>query len=327
MSNINSGQFFNNLVNSFNRAAMNNIQNTVSANQQAQELYTAQQLLPQTTAQLTQTLNELSALNQQQTINMLKDLLQFPKNFEQILQQLTVTSQTARQNTALMLLASNLNLSQLSSLLQSSSKEALTNLYQMLAQYNQLGVNLKNEQLGQISKLISFVSASSTSDVLSLKTLMLMYLPWLPLTDPDAFKLEMAQKESGGAVGSDDSVTILIKTENYGNLQAEINKTGEDGIKIELTSSETFPQKDFVLLMKEESKKYSININFELSRKEAFNKTKNEKSQTQVCMNTSPGVNPFLILISNALIKNVHTIDSKENLREQRKEKVDNGKS
>ena len=43
-------------------------------------------------------------------------------------------------------------------------------------------------------------------------------------------------------------------------------------------------------------------------------------------MNTSPGVNPFLLLISNAVIKNVHIIDVKENLKEQRKEKLD-GKS
>ena len=44
-------------------------------------------------------------------------------------------------------------------------------------------------------------------------------------------------------------------------------------------------------------------------------------------MNTSPGVNPFLLLISNALIKNVHIIDDKENLKEKRKEKINNGKS
>jgi len=325
MSNINPGQFLNNFLNSISRAAMNNVQNPPVGNQPQQSSqgpYIAQPFLPQTTAQLAQTTAELNMLNQQQTVNMLKDLLQFPKNFEQLLQQLTTNPQTAQQTSALMLLASNMNLSQLSSLLQNNSKEAMTNLYQMLAQYNQLGISLKDEQLGQISKLISFVAASSSSDVQSLKTLMLMYLPWLPLTDPDAFKLELANKGNDGGDGGDDSVTILIATENYGNLQAEINKTAEDGIKIELISSETFPQKDLVILMKEESKKYSININFDLAKKEAFNKDKKEKSQTQVCMNTSPGVNPFLILISNAFIKNVHTIDSKVNLREKRKEKL-----
>jgi len=39
-------------------------------------------------------------------------------------------------------------------------------------------------------------------------------------------------------------------------------------------------------------------------------------------MNTSPGINPFLIVISGEFIKNVHCVDKKEKLREQRKEKI-----
>ena len=54
--------------------------------------------------------------------------------------------------------------------------------------------------------------------------------------------------------------------------------------------------------------------------KSEFDKEKAKTSKTKVCMNSSPGVNPFLILISGALIKHVHEIDSRENLREQRKE-------
>ena len=79
--------------------------------------------------------------------------------------------------------------------------------------------------------------------------------------------------------------------------------------------------------MKQESIKYNININMDIAAKEAFSKSKTEERKTQISMNISPGVNPFLLLISNSLIKNVHLIDSKENLREQRKEKLDNGKS
>ena len=331
MSNINWNQFSNNFTHNFNRVVQTDVQNTAQTlsnqTQQSNTPYIAQPFLPQTTAQLSQTVAELSVLNQQQTMNMLKDLLQFPKNFDQLLTQLAINPNESNQKVALLLLASTLNTAQLSSLLQNNSKQAMTNLYQILAQYNQLGMSLKDEQVGQLTKLISFVTASSTSDVQTIRTTMLMYLPWLPLTDPNVFKLEISNSASNGAVASDDFVTVLISTENYGNLQSDIYKTEQDGIKIELISSETFPQNDFTTLMKEESKKYSININFELSKKESFNKEKNEQSETQVCMNTSPGVNPFLLLISNALIKNVHFIDSKQNLREQRKEKLDNGKS
>ena len=329
MSNINPGQFFNNFSNNFNGINTNNIQNTpLNQNQmpQMQQNTPLDVLLPKYIAQFQQTTSQLAALNQQQLTNMIKDLLNFAKNFDSFISQLTVNSQNINQQTALLMLASTLNLSQLSSLLQNNSKDAMSNLYQMLAQYNQLGVSLKDEQLTQFTKLISFVAASSSSDIQSLKTTMLMYLPWLPLTDPDIFKLEIAQKNTAGGENNDDSITLLISTENYGNIQSDIYKTAQDGIKIEFTSSETFPQTEFKALMKEESLKYSINIHFTCAAKEVFNKEKKETAKTQVCMNTSPGVNPFLLLISNAVIKNIHIIDSRENLREQRKEKI-NGKS
>lgn len=329
MSNINWGQFLNN-YNNFSGINVNNTQNQPLNNNlmpQMQQNTPLDVLLPNYIQQLQQTTSQLASLNQQQLTNMIKDLLNFSKNFDSFLSQLTVNSQNINQQTALLMLASTLNLTQLSSLLQNNSKDAMTNLYQMLAQYNQLGVSIKDEQLTQLSKLISFVAASASSDVQSLKTTMLMYLPWLPLTDPNAFKLEITNAGSDNNDISDDFVTVLIATENFGNLQANIYKTQQDGIRIELITSETFPQNDFVILMKEESKKYSININFQLEKKEIFNKSKNENATTQVSMNTSPGVNPFLLLISNALIKNVHIIDDKENLKEKRKEKVENGKS
>lgn len=329
MSNINWGQFLNNFSNNFNRVAQNNVQNSQQTGQpqQSNTPYIAQPFLPQTTQQLTQTVAELALLNQQQTTSMLKDLLQMPKNFEQLLTQLSSMPQETAQKTALMLLASSLNTNQLSTLLQTNSKQAMTNLYQMLAQFNQVGMGMNDEQTSQLSKLISFVSASATSDIQTIRTTMLMYLPWLPLTDPNAFKLEIANTGSDGGIGSDDFVTILISTENYGNIKADIYKTNEDGIKIEFVSSQTFPQKELITLMKEESLKYNININLILETKEIFNKKKNEKSETQIYMNTSPGINPFLLLISNTVIKNIHIIDSKENLREQRKEKVINGEN
>lgn len=331
MSNINWSQFSNNFSGNFNRVSPNNVQNMPLAQELSQPAVqqqntSLQNILSNVSVQLSQTSAELASLNQQQTINMLKDLMNFSKNFEQLISQLTTNTSQINNKTALMLLASNMNFGQLSSLLQNNSKEAVSNLYQMLAQYNQLGVSIKDEQLNIITKMLSFVAASSSSDVQSLKTTMLMYLPWLPLTDPDAFKLEITEKNSQSSLDSDDSITILMSTENYGNIKADIYKTSEDGIKINFVSSLLFPNEKLNILMKEESKKYSININITFEKKESFNKQKNEESKTQVTMNTSPGVNPFLLIISNTVIKNIHNIDIKANLCEQRKEKLD-GKS
>ena len=329
MSNMNLNGIFNNyttegLRGSYNNFVYNNTESTDTETQKYFQPIPESYMLPsdEATKELPKITAELAKLNQQQTLSMLKELLNMPKNFEQFIQQLAAETTKTPAETALILLASTLNMSQLSSLLQNSSKEAMANLYQMVAQYNQLGVSMKNEQLGEISKLISFVMASSSSDVQTLKTVMLMYLPWLPLTNPEVFKLEMNKNGGNSSTNENDSITILIQTENFGNLKADIFKTVEDGIKIEITSSTVFPQNQLDVLMKQESKKFSININMFFDKKEVLNKQKNEISKTQISMNTSPGVNPFLLLISNSFIKNVHLIDEKENLRETRKEKL-----
>ncbi len=330
MSNINLNQFLNNFPNGYNQVNSSNVNNTL-LNQGSfiiQEQSTPLEVLfPKYITQLANTTNELVKMNQEQTVNMLKELLNFPKNFEQLLSQIVDNIQQDNKSLAFLLLSSSLNFASLAKMLQTGSKEAMTNLYRLLAGFNQIGVSLKNEQLNELSKLISIVGAMTSNDTQNVKNTMLLYLPWLPLTDPDAFKLEIGEKGSDAGTDSDDSVTILISTENYGNLQADIFKTDSDGIKILLITSKEFPQKDFEVLMKQESIKYNININMDIAAKEAFSKSKTEERKTQISMNISPGVNPFLLLISNSLIKNVHLIDSKENLREQRKEKLDNGKS
>ncbi len=341
MSNINWNNFFNNnFPNNFGNNGMkpNGAENTQFEPMpvplpmpKSPQQNTYDVLLPRYLEQLSKTTTELADLDKQQTVKMLKELLEMPKEFDKLMEQLATKqlpqSQQQSVKTAIVLLASHLNMSQLSTLLQHSSKEAMTNLYQMLAQYNQLGISIKDEQLGQISKLISFISASASTDVQALKTTMLMYLPWLPLTDPDAFKCEIGGGANSDSSSDDDNVTVHIATENYGNISIYILKTDRDGIRIQATSSQTFPQKDFTALMTEEGRKYGININFDLETKEAFNKEKQEKSLTQVYLNTSPGVNPFLLLISNSVIKNVHIIDSKENLKTERKERMENGKN
>lgn len=328
MTNINQVNIFNNAINSYNKVGINNVQNNVEQNiNQVQQNTQIQTLFPNTAKQLAQIFQELAMLNPQQNTAMLKELLNMPKNFELLLLNFITDKTQTNAQTALMLLASSCNLNKLASLLQNSSKDAMSNLYRLVAQFNEINMSLKDEQLSQITKLISFVGASAASDVQTLKTTMLMYLPWLPLTDADAFKLEISKNSPNSFSDSDDSVSVMISTENYGNIQAEIIKTSKDGIKIDANTSESFPQKDLIKLMKDESRKYSININFDFQKNITFNKDNIKESKTQIYMNTSPGINPFLLVISNAFIKNVHEIDSKEKLRELRKEKLKNGKS
>ena len=154
MSNINWGQIINNFGSTINSTTVNPAQKNNNSIEVGPQLYNPPQvhqakqqpILPQTTEQLAKTTAELALLNQQQNINMLKDLLKLPKNFEQLLNQIATTPDKATQKTALLLITSTLNTAELSALLQNSSKDAMSNLYKMLAQFNQVGMTVKDEQ-------------------------------------------------------------------------------------------------------------------------------------------------------------------------------------
>ena len=110
MSNINWGQFLNNFSNNFNRVSQTHVQNlqqpqNAQANEVQPAYYVADLSLPKTTAQLNQTMAQLANLNQQQTVNLLKDLMNFPKNFEQLLTQLTTNSTAVNKEAFLLLFA------------------------------------------------------------------------------------------------------------------------------------------------------------------------------------------------------------------------------
>lgn len=324
MSNINWNQFLSNFASNVNRPA--NVMpeepmplDTAIIKQTPVETR-VQNFFPGASAQFAQTAAELAALNKDQTAQMLKELLNMPKDLEGLLSRIAVNNNASNLKTAMFLLNSTLDIMKLSAMLQDTSRNASTNLYKMLAELNQVGMSLKDEQVSMLTKMISTVSSSSNSDAQSLKTMMLLYLPWLPLTDPDAFKWEISKKGGGAGGANTDSVTILISTERFGNLQAVITKTDQDSIKTEVVSSKTFPRDELVSLMKEESKKYNVHISCSTSVKSEFDKEKAKTSKTKVFINSAPGVNPFLILMSGALVRHVHALDEKERLKEERKE-------
>lgn len=326
MSGINWGQFLNNIMPNINKpnvpAQEVFSQQQISANNEQQINQQMQTLFPNATAQLAQTAAQLAEMNRNQTADILKDFMNMPKHMEQLISQLSSNSSYGDIKTAMFLLTSTLDIMKLSALLKNNSKDAMSNLPQLLSKLNQAGLILKDEQISQISKMLSAIStSSSTGEVQSIKTMLMMYLPWLPLTDPDIFKFEISKNGSDPFSDATDSVTVFIATDNYGNVSALIAKTDEDGVRVDANVSKDFPKEDLLLLIKDESKKYSVNINCNVSLKDEFAKEKIKKSKTKVIMNSSPGVNPFLILISGAFIKHVHNLDSKEKLQELRKEK------
>lgn len=337
MSNINLGQFLNSL---FKTNINSNVQANISSTAAAHEATgsnTPAVFTPLPTPRVsvnfkapeTQLINQQTQLNGADKSTYVKDLLNLPQTMEDFL--LLMTSNTASSATKLsskdlaaILFASNLDLSKIAALLQQNGKEALAKLIQMTAKFNQMGVDVKNDQMNELASVINAsISTAGASQNQALKSFLLLYLPWLPLGENTNFSIEIGSgaPEEGGE--SDDSVTILISTENFGNVQIVLFKQGSKAISMQIACSKEFPKEFVEKAIEVQAQNYNIQTGIAFEEKQVEKPKKQETSQTQVSLNTSPGVNPFLILMAHAVIKIVIGVDKAYSLSEDRKKMIE----
>lgn len=239
-----------------------------------------------------------------------KNVLNLPKDMNEI----TKYIQTAFQNQSGEVLQKNLanvdliNLSQFAQLFQLNGKEAVAKLISAMASASQQGIT-DVSQLKEMMKLInaSVSTASQNDSAQSLKLLMLMYLPWLPLKAETDYELEVSTSENKSEA-SESSVTVLITTKNFGNLKAFIMCEKANNVMISINCSKIFPKDDLKKLLENDAKKNSIQSEISFS---ATDSQPNEQGElkAQILMSNSNQVNQFLIIMANSLVKNTIEID------------------
>ena len=289
-----------------------------------------QQFVNQSTRSLYQFFANLQASQQLQTNEMslvLKDLLNMQKDMESFLTTMAdnrALAQLAKPDVAQLLMNSQIDLSKLMAFMQQNGKEALGKLFNMTAKFAPTG----NMTTGsQMSELIAILNActpkADTQQVQVLKNMMLLYLPWLPLGEQN-FSIEIGTKSENGENGADgeDTITILIQTVNFGNVQVLIFKS-DSTINFNISAGDIFPKEKVMELLKLEAKDYNVQTEMSFEKKEILSKVKKpENAQTQVSVNTSQHVNPFLILMAQTAVRIIIDIDKNASLIENRKEKL-----
>lgn len=104
-------------------------------------------------------------------------------------------------------------------LLQTTGKAALEKLQKMITTMNQSGI-YDTRQLKEMSVLINAcIPANDASQAQILKSLMVMYLPWLPLNESAGFNFGADSAEEGKKGAGEESITIIITTKNYGEIK------------------------------------------------------------------------------------------------------------
>lgn len=238
----------------------------------------------------------------------IKDLMNLPKDLAQAL--VLIQNKTASTQEIAKLLNTNITISTLTELIQVGGKDAINKLVIAMSNASKQGIT-DLTQLKETMKLInaSVSVAGQDNPNQTLKTFMLLYLPWLPLQEGVDFDLEVEGSPEEGKEGSEASITILISTKNYGNIRITLVLLGGGTISIIVNCSEDFPKEDLLKRLKEENKKHSIpsEITFEQN---IANSEETSIAQAKATISGMTKVNPFLLLMANAVIKHAIELDN-----------------
>jgi len=234
----------------------------------------------------------------------MKDLMKLPKEMQDIL--VLIQNNTTATKEVAKLMTTNINMAQLAEVIQKGGKEAMNKLILVMADASKQGIT----DLSQIKDAIKFINASvsvagqdNTNQIL--KTFMLLYLPWLPLQEGVDFELDI-ETSSGEEKESETTLTIMISTRNYGNIRVTLILLTPSSIDIFVNCTDKFPKEELLKRINTESKNHSIQTTTMFEEK-IIKRDDETPRQAKINFSNLNEVNPFLLLMANAVIK--HTID------------------
>ena len=124
-----------------------------------------------------------------------------------------------------------ISMGDVSKLILQNGKEAVASLIIAMATASKQGMN--NNQIQETLKIVnSCISmAESNNPAQSLKSLMMLYIPWLPLNEGVGFDLEISSQD-GETDSNESKLTVLIQTKNFGNLKGVFTLTTSNSVDI-----------------------------------------------------------------------------------------------
>lgn len=200
-----------------------------------------------------------------------------------------------------------INLMDISAMIQANGKDAIAKLITTMANSAKLGIN-DLSQLKETAKLInaSVAAAAQNDSAQTMKLLMLLYLPWLPLQEGVGFDLEI--EKSTGSNESDSILIITITTLNYGNVKAILVLENSNSVHVNIECVKEFPKDELLLRIETDEKHYSMqsSVTFETNSQTTVQQ---EKPQAKINMSNTNEINPYLLLMAHTIIRHVLEID------------------
>ena len=238
-----------------------------------------------------------------------------PLNIEQQLNITNMQGQNVQvqQDTVALMFSGMISMPEISKLILQNGKQAVASLIIAMASASKQG--LSNEQIQETLSLINscMAMAESNSPAQSLKSLMMLYLPWLPLNEGIGFDLEITP-EDGENDSNNSKLTVLIQTKNFGNLKGVFTLTTSNSVDVLIFCSESFPKKILQKSLLEESVTHAMNTNIDVEEVQPKTEETNEAHETKVNLSATNEMNPYLLLMAHAFIRYTILIDNNASL-------------
>ena len=219
------------------------------------------------------------------------------------------TAQNIQRDAVMLFFSGMIQMPAISEIILKNSKHAVAQLIAAMATASKNGMTGEQirETLSIINSCISM--AESGNPAQTLKSLMMLYLPWLPLNEGVGFDLEV-ETASGENESNDSKLTVLIQTKNFGNVKGVFTLTTSNSVDVYIVCSEDFPKRTLQKSLMEESSSHAMNSTIDVEAVEPKSKDINETRETKVNLSATNEMNPYLLLMAHAFIRNTIFIDS-----------------
>lgn len=255
----------------------------------------------------------LNGLNQELLKNqkMISQLFDETTDINALIQQniQTQLASGSQKDAVMLIFGGMINMPAISEIILKNSKQAVASLILAMASASKNGMT--GEQIRENLSIINscIAMAESNNPTQTLKSLMLLYLPWLPLNEGVGFDLEVTPPD-GENESNDSKLTVLIQTRNYGNVKGVFTLTTSNSVDIFIICSEDFPKRTLQKSLMEESSSHAMNSTIDIETVEPKKKDLNEIQEAKVNLSATNEMNPYLLLMAHAFIRNTIFIDS-----------------
>lgn len=268
---------------------------------------------------------QIAKLSSEQKTLLLKELLNLPSDLKDFLELFSKSGKSRDISLALLQKANvEIDLADIKQLLDTNSKEIINKLIKLIQQpsSNYQGISQIKDILSALNQVLP---QGKTQNYDTLKSIILLYLPWLPLTPPQDIKFCAENKEKAESEETDELIMILISTINLGKLRITLFLDAASKLKLDLELQERKElgddfEKKLLEKITNDISGLGMLPEAETNFRHSKNLTENTDKQRAVSFQKVSKISPPLMMAAYTIIKLVFEVDENFSLKHKRKE-------